>query len=212
MLNLVKLSFKPNQNAHRRYLISRGDNNSIRAKRALENLIQEKFPSGTAGTQDAFMVARARDVGDPVYLLPKTALKSAIDVIVSLAKIPASRADQSIARHFKYPHVIVTNGPGTGFIVGLVAFLLKVLWLAPQNRLKVVYIESWARMNKLGLTGRLYYWLPFAHLFVVQNDQLAQVVGKPNIGNISAQYAQAADLSTAASEKSMVATTTAFEE
>lgn len=201
MLDLVKLSFKPNKNAHRRYIISRGDNTSINAKRALENLIQEKCPDVTAGTQDAFMVSRARDVGDPIHLLPMTALKSAIDVIVVLARIPASRADQPSARQFKYPHVIVTNGPGTGFIVGLVAFLLKVLWLAPQNRLKVIYIESWARIDKLGLTGRLFYWIPFAHLFVVQNDQLAQVVGKPNIGNISAQYAQATDLATTASKK-----------
>lgn len=186
---MIKLSFKPNKNAHRRYIISRGDETSVAAKRTLENLIQEKCSDGTAGTHDSLLVTRARDVGDPYHLLPLTALQSALDVLIALASVPAQRADQSNGRDFKYPHVIVTNGPGTGFIVGLVTFLLKILWLAPQNRLKVIYFESWARTDKLGLTGQLFHRFPLAHLFAVQNDQLAQVVGKPNIGNISARYA-----------------------
>lgn len=189
MVDLIKLSYKPSKNAHRRYIISRGDKTSVAAKRALENLIQDKCLDGTAGTHDSLLVTRARDVGDPYYLLPFTAQRSALDVLVALVSVPRQRADQSNARDFKYPHVIVTNGPGTGFVVGLVALLLKILWLAPQNRLKVIYFESWARTDKPGLTGQLFHQFPLAHLFAVQNDQLAQVIGKPNIGNISARYA-----------------------
>lgn len=189
MIDLIKLSFKPSKNAHRRYIISRGDTTSVVAKRSLEDLIRKKCPDGRAGTHDSILVTRVRDVGDPYYLLPITALRSGLDVLFALTSSPAPRAAQPSAGDFKYPHVIVTNGPGTGFIVGLVAFLLKVLWLAPQNRLKVIYIESWARTCNLGVTGKLFHKVPLAHLFAVQNDQLSQVVGRPNMGNISARYA-----------------------
>lgn len=189
MIDFIKLSFMPNKNAHRRYIISRGDKTSVAAKRALENLIQNQCSDGTAGTHDSLLVTRARDVGDPYHLLPLTAMQSALDVLVALTSMPPQRVHQSNASDFKCPHVIVTNGPGTGFIVGLVAFLLKILWLAPQNRLKVIYFESWARTDKPGLTGQLFHRFPLAHLFAVQNDQLGQVLSKPNIGNISARYA-----------------------
>ena len=55
------------------------------------------------------------------------------------------------------PHFIVTTG-------ALIAF--PFCFFAKINRIKIVYIESFARVNTPSITGKLVY--PFADLFLVQ--------------------------------------------
>ena len=79
---------------------------------------------------------------------------------------------------------IVTNGPANGFIVCLVAHLLKILYLVPQNRLRIVYIESWARSRTLSLTGKLFVRTGIADLVCVQHQTLAGIKGARYVGHI----------------------------
>lgn len=68
------------------------------------------------------------------------------------------------------PHVILCNGPGTCAVVGAVAFSLRLLWpYRFANR--VIYVESFARVETLSLSGKIMYL--FSDRFVVQWQQLA---------------------------------------
>ncbi|KAG8164084.1 hypothetical protein KVR01_006002 [Diaporthe batatas] len=190
MAALIKLSFKSNKNQHRRYIITEGDQHSQNQEKALESLIDQSCGGEAAGTYDTIIVPRARKVYQSYASSIYTSLRSALDILVALTTIPTQRARTPNAKEFQYPHVIITNGPGTGFIVGLMAHTLKVLCLAPQDRLRVVFFETWARTHNLGLTGKLFYWTDIPDVFVVQSEKLSQVVGKPNIGNVNLRWAQ----------------------
>lgn len=190
MIALMKLTFKANNNQHRRYITTSGDQHSLNQQIALEQAIQAKYPSGSAGTHDTIVVTRARSVYQSYFSSIFTSLQSANDILVALTEIPHPRAADPNAEHFRYPHVIVTNGPGTGFVVGIVAYLLKLFFIVPNDRLRIVFVETWARTHKLGLTGKLFHMSRIADLFVVQSSTLSEAVGKPTIGNVNLRYAQ----------------------
>lgn len=190
MVSLIKLSFKANHNQHRRYIITHGDHHSQERERVMESAFHKSCPDGSAGTYDTFLVTRAREVHQSYLTSVYSSLRCALDILAALTKIPAQRIGQPNATDFKYPHVIVTNGPGTGFIVGLMAHILKILYLVPQDRLKIIFVETWARSHNLGLTGKLFYWTGIADLFVVQSKQLSKIVDKPNIGNLNNRLAK----------------------
>lgn len=190
MTALIKLSFKANKNQHRRYIITDEDQHSQSQERALEHLINESCTGEAAGTYDTIIVPRARKVYQSYASSVYTSIRCALDILVALTTIPAQRAGTANAKEFQYPHVIVTNGPGTGFIVGLMAHILRVLYLVPQDRLRVVFVETWARTHNLGLTGKLFYWTDIPDVFVVQSEKLSKIVGKPSIGNVNLRWAQ----------------------
>ncbi|ROW06849.1 hypothetical protein VMCG_03967 [Cytospora schulzeri] len=185
MFSLIQLSFGVNHNQHRRYIIARGDEHSQNRKEDVESAFQESCPDGSAGTHDAFIVTRARGVGQSYFTSVYSSLECARDILDALTTVPAQRIGQPNAAGFKFPHVIVTNGPGTGFVVGLMAHILKMLYLVPQDRLKIIFVETWARTHSLGVTGKLFYWTGITDLFVVQSTLLSKVTGKPNIGNLN---------------------------
>ena len=174
MLETVKRKFNGQGNQHRRYVFNTGDDDSHRRLIATEVLIRQAFPEDRRGTIDSFSLPRARRVHQSLLTAPLTCLLTAIHAINALTCEPVSRPLTRYGRQFKYPHVIVTNGPATGFIVCLVAHLLKLFYLVPQNRLKMVYVESWARARSLSLTGRLFWWTGIADMFCVQHEELAR--------------------------------------
>ncbi|KAJ9138592.1 UDP-N-acetylglucosamine transferase subunit ALG14 [Pleurostoma richardsiae] len=185
MVEMIKHKFRGSKNLHRRYLITTGDRHSQNKELELEAIIHDAYVMGTGGTYDTMLVTRARAVHQSFFTSIFTTLMCAFEIIAALTMIPEKRPKDQYGEAFRYPHVIVTNGPGTGFIVCLVAQVLKIFYLAPENRLKMVYVESWARIKSLSLTGKLFYWTDIADLFVVQSDSLSKVTGKPNVGNVS---------------------------
>ena len=192
MLETIKRKFIPQANAHRRYLVTTGDTDSLNRVIKLECLIKRCFPNDArAGTLDAFQVPRARRVHQPFYTAPLTCLATAIHAINALTREPDARyAERLPGNPFKYPHVVVTNGPATGFIVGLVAHALKLFCLVPRDRLKLVYVESWARSRSLSLTGRLFLWSGIADMFCVQHEELARTTpGAVYVGQVAARLA-----------------------
>ncbi|KAK3896467.1 glycosyltransferase, partial [Staphylotrichum tortipilum] len=173
LLETIKHKSPPTRNTHRRYLLNTGDTSSLTRLAKLEALITDAFPDGRAGTFDAFRVPRARRVHQPFWTAPLTCLGTALAVINALTREPDARLADG-GGLFRFPHVIVTNGPATGFIVALVAHLLKMFFLAPKDRLRVVYIESWARTRTLSLTGKLVLWTGIADMFCVQHRALGE--------------------------------------
>ena len=82
----------------------------------------------------------------------------------------------SIAAPFEYPDVIITNGPATAVMVLLANFLLKFLGFAPLWKMKTIYVESWARVTKLSLSGKVLLRMGICDKFLVQWEGLAQSI------------------------------------
>lgn len=181
MLEIIKRHFKPQANQHRRYLVSLGDTDSLDRVVKLEARIRRAHSKRDAGTLDSFQVPRARRVHQPFWTAPFTCLLTAIWAVNALTREPDARPRTLHGTQFKYPHVVVTNGPATGFIVCAVAHLLKLFYLVPQNRLKMVYVESWARSRTLSLTGRLFLRSGLADVFCVQHETLANRLGQGKV-------------------------------
>ncbi|EOO03605.1 putative glycosyltransferase family protein [Phaeoacremonium minimum UCRPA7] len=185
MALMIKHKYRGNTNMHRRYIMGAGDVFSWELERGLEAIIHDAYIMDTAGTYDSLSVTRARSVGQSYVTSVFTSLLCAFEVLVALTAVPEARPKKKYGNAFRCPHVVLTNGPGTGFIVCLVAHVLKMFYLVPQNRLKLVYIESWARVENLSLTGKLFHYTGIADLFLVQSDELAKKFGKPNIGLVA---------------------------
>ncbi|CAK7263757.1 UDP-N-acetylglucosamine transferase subunit [Sporothrix epigloea] len=200
LCEMIKQQFRPNPGSHRRYIITSGDRHSINAVERLEGLISQAFPSGANGTSqgdswDIVYVVRARSVHQPLYTAWFSALHSALSIVKALLHPPDVAAQTRLSKHndgrsgrvkpFTYPDLIVTNGPGTGFIVCAMALMLKILWFMPADRCSVLFIETWAHVSTLSLTGKLFYYSRIADLFVVQHELLAERTGKRFIGDVT---------------------------
>ena len=61
------------------------------------------------------------------------------------------------------PDLVLVNGPGT---------CVPVAVLARLSGSRVIFVESWCRVESLSLTGRIMYWV--AHRFVVHWPELAR--------------------------------------
>ncbi|TLS26298.1 hypothetical protein PpBr36_04399 [Pyricularia pennisetigena] len=179
IFEFVKRSFRGHKNLHRRYIITSGDTHSPHIVARLETLIRDTAGGQATGTWDVVRVARARRVHQPLWTAWYTSIISALSIVNALAKEPKSRPRNTYGSGYRYPHVIVTNGPGTGFIMCLVAYILKLLFIAPSNRMKMVYMETWAHISTLSLTGKLFYYTDLADMFLVQHMQLADRIRKP---------------------------------
>ena len=59
------------------------------------------------------------------------------------------------------PDLVLVNGPGT---------CVPVAVLARLSGSRVIFVESWCRVESLSLTGRIMYWV--AHRFVVHWPEL----------------------------------------
>ncbi|KAG5926674.1 hypothetical protein E4U42_003046 [Claviceps africana] len=164
---------------HRRYLISSGDGMS---ENHLEDYEAELRTSSVApGTYDKCIVTRARRVHQPLWSTPWTSLLSFLDIFPVLLVPPKTGAgDGDDAPKVRYPGIIFSNGPATGFFVALAVHTLKMLGLVPEERMKFVYIESWARISTLSLTGKMLFYSGIADAFYVQHEEVAARYGLAN--------------------------------
>lgn len=178
MLAMMEIGFPNVSKMHRRYLISSGDSMSLKHLEAFENDLKMSNGDEQAGTFDKYIVARARKIHQSLLTTPFTALLSVVQVFPLLLSSPFT----GVRSRQQYPDIILTNGPATGFIVGLVAYLLKMFYVVPEDSMQVLYIESWARIRTLSLTGKLFYHTGIADLLLVQHEKVANAYGITNAG------------------------------
>lgn len=184
MMSLLR-DFDPRKWIHRTYIVSSGDNFSATKAREIEAGLQARYthspdpsPKGTphpvTGRWDVAMVPRARKIHQPLYTAP---LSSLLCLMGSLgALVESSRT--SIAAPGAYPDLIVTNGPATAVIVILASVILKFIGLAPRQSMKVIYVESWARVSTLSLSGKILLRLGLCDDFLVQWEVLEKKINK----------------------------------
>lgn len=167
---------------HRRYVVSSGDGMSRHHladyEQQLVGLCRAAHTS--PGTYDTRVVARARRVHQPLWSAPWTCLRSMLDMVPVLLSPPG----HGVGCRLRYPTQIFSNGPATGFLVGLAAHLLKLFCLVPADCMRFVYIESWARISTLSLTGKLLYYTGVTDALYVQHDPVAAAYGLVNAGEI----------------------------
>ncbi|CAZ86305.1 unnamed protein product [Tuber melanosporum] len=129
----------------RTYMISRGDALSVKKAAAFE------YASTSSPTSyDILEIPRARLVGQSWLSTPWTCAACLAGCVRAFARVG-------------FPDVVVCNGPGSAVVVVGVCFFCKLLGLC---RTRIIYVESFARVRSLSLSGRLLY--VFTDRFIVQ--------------------------------------------
>lgn len=184
---------------YRTYVVSSGDGfSALKAHEFEKSLLADlsstpglSIPEGTASNYNVVTIHRARKVHQSLYTAPFSSLRCLLDCI---AVLNGSHRDLKYQHSRGYPDLILTNGPGTGVIVVLASLTLLFFgYSGPSpafmstskdsnrevNRLggqmRSIFIESWARVKTLSLSGRLLK--PFVNRFIVQWPQLARSEG-----------------------------------
>ncbi|KAJ7703133.1 oligosaccharide biosynthesis protein Alg14-like protein [Mycena rosella] len=141
----------------RTYVVSQGDSLSAQKARDLE---LGKATTASPPQYTILTIPRARRVHQSLATTPPTAFYSLLSCIYHVT-FPHGRARASFA------DVLILNGPGTCFILCIAVYVNKFLGLSGT---RVIYVESFARVESLSLSGKLLY--PFVDRFVVQWPQL----------------------------------------
>ncbi|KLO15397.1 oligosaccharide biosynthesis protein Alg14 like protein [Schizopora paradoxa] len=131
----------------RTYIVSDGDALSARKAQDFEN-----NKSNKKGSYEIFTIPRARRVHQSLFSTPPTALRSLLVCVYHMMYTGQLSSD-----------VLLLNGPGTCFVLCISAYVNRFMGLPSP---KLIYIESFARVNSLSLSGKLLR--PFVDKFIVQ--------------------------------------------
>jgi beta-1,4-N-acetylglucosaminyltransferase len=174
----------PRKYRHRTYIVSSGDEFSSGKAFEIEKKIQSKCtengtPTTVKGKEDSIVgswdikvVPRARKIHQPLYT---TVFSSAWCLIGCFRALIEAARDSTISPG-EYPDIIITNGPATAVMVILASLVLKYLGVAPAWKMNSVYVESWARIKTLSLSGKVLLNLGFCDRFIVQWEILAKAI------------------------------------
>ncbi|ORY56913.1 oligosaccharide biosynthesis protein Alg14 like-domain-containing protein [Pseudomassariella vexata] len=166
LLGMISRKPATGTNVFRRWVIHKGDTRSVTKVEEFEKRLAHQH-GVLAGRFDIAYVQRAREIHQKWLSVPITALLSGIDVLKALS---TGISNPEREPGFIYPRLIVTNGPGTGFVVGLIAWCLKLIFIIPAERCRIVVVESFTCVDFLSLTGRMFYYSNIADAFIVQWD------------------------------------------
>ncbi|KAI1807769.1 glycosyltransferase family 1 protein [Daldinia bambusicola] len=174
LVKMVERSIKSEgPNSHRRWAIGYGDEVSYNKVMNFERHLHARFNAYNlhAGTFDIRFFRRGRAVHQSWWTTIFSVGQCASDAYDILNDRPPN--NRGIPKG-TYPGVVVTDGPGTGFVFMLIAYLMKFFGFAPVDSLKCVFVESWARVNSLSFSGKLVEYFQLSDLFIVQHTPLHQ--------------------------------------
>lgn len=172
---------------HRTYIVSSGDAFSALKAVEFERRLQKTaglpdLPADTEGDNkseggrdiihgpgyDILTVPRARKIHQPLLTTPLTSLLCLLGCLRALSPSrPSPTSPATSPAPQPSPDLILTNGPATGVLVVLAAFILRFFGAA-DAQLRSVYVESWARVGGLSLSGRVLEGLGLVERFLVQ--------------------------------------------
>ena len=76
---------------------------------------------------------------------------------------------------YTYPDLIIANGPATAVLVIAASLLLRFLNLrGTEGKMRTIYVESWARVNSLSLSGKVLVACGMVNRMLVQWENLAR--------------------------------------
>ena len=168
---------------HRTYVISSGDEFS--AQRAIEfertldiktstyklnttaSLPRSQSKKSKHPSYSLCFVPRAREIHQSLLTTPLSSLHC-LKACISLLCFPTPPTPPT------YPDLILVNGPATSVILIIASLLLRFFSLpGTKGKMRSIYIESWARVNKLSLSGRILVGMGAVDRIMVQWEELA---------------------------------------
>lgn len=165
---------------HRTWIVSSGDALSAERAREFEERVADlcgeqgaSWSEGGRGTYEIQVVPRARQIHQSLLTTPFSCLKCFWACAMILSQYTGGYGQ------LDFPDLILVNGPATGTIVVLASLVLRFfeVWGCNRRRkMRTVYVESWARVKRLSLSGRLLE--PVVDKFLVQWPQLERAGGR----------------------------------
>jgi len=131
---------------------------------------------------DIAVVPRARKIHQPLLTTPVSALYSLLACFKPLLGAPPGHAPPATpyeAAAADVPDLIITNGPATAVIVILASLILRffnVKGVDSRDKCKTIYVESFARVKTLSLSGKIL--LRVVDRFLVQWEELEGAGGR----------------------------------
>ncbi|KIP08435.1 glycosyltransferase family 1 protein [Phlebiopsis gigantea 11061_1 CR5-6] len=145
----------------RKYVVSEGDILSAKKAITLESEKVSGSPPHNA-PYSVLTIPRARRVHQSLLTTPISSVWSLIVCVYHITLLPLLTGQ-------RWADVLVLNGPGTCVMLCLAVYLNRFLGLPSP---KLVYIESFARVKRLSLSGKILR--PFVDRFLVQWPELAR--------------------------------------
>jgi beta-1,4-N-acetylglucosaminyltransferase len=184
MASLIR-NINPKRYKHRTYVMSSGDDISASKAEQAESTIQNKHCNRSepsipgkidpeTGTWDIRVVPRAREIHQPLYKTPLSSLRCLLGCLIALRDISKT----SSVAPLEYPDVIITNGPATAVMFIVAGMILKFLAIAPVWKMKSIYVESFARIHTLSLSGKVLLRIGACDVFLVQWPELAKSINE----------------------------------
>jgi beta-1,4-N-acetylglucosaminyltransferase len=191
---------------HRTYIVTSGDAFSAgraaefeqeleKRKKRQESEQKRELPHDTTGNEkrtaytgpecyNIVHLPRARRIHQSLLTTPFSSLHTLLSTFSPLLSAPLLLPDQlpqspQEAAAQDLPDLIITNGPATGVIVVLAALILRFFDFRGANsrgKCKTVYVESFARVTSLSLSGKLL--VKVVDRFLVQWPQLEKAGGR----------------------------------
>ncbi|KAK0514427.1 hypothetical protein JMJ35_003044 [Cladonia borealis] len=183
MLSLLH-NLDPNRYTHRSYVVSSGDEFSAERAREFERGLRGKGKGkgkGKGGGNDRsgngnenrndegkgfsiHLIPRARTIHQPLLSTPFTSLRCLYASLILLYNHPHG-----------YPDLVLTNGPATALMVILASTIIRFFAFMPVigrpgtvEKMRTIYVESWARVKRMSLSGRIIVWCGLCNRVVVQ--------------------------------------------
>jgi len=160
---------------HRTYVVSSGDSFSASKAAEFENHLVggiNRQKTDSARAFDIVTIPRARRVHQSLLTTPRTAIQC---MLACFSVLQGGHVDQTTQRA-GYPDIILSNGPGTAVCVVLASLTLRYLGLCKRRQMRTVFVESWARVKSISLSGKIL--LPLVDRFLVQWPQLSGMGGR----------------------------------
>lgn len=188
MLSLLA-DLDPSSYTHRTYIISSGDDFSASKAVDFERNLTSQPRSRMNTTSDRshetsqrqtaksssyslHFVPRARKIHQSLLTAPFSCLQCFIACIRLLYSPPLSTS--SIHAH-SYPDLILLNGPSNSVLVLLAALFLRFFaFSGTSGKMRSIYVESWARVKGLSLSGKILVTLGAVDRVLVQWEGLAE--------------------------------------
>ena len=184
MLSLLT-NLDPQSYTHRTYIVSSGDGFSATkamtfeldlAARAQTNELSVKvFPSSPLGhlprdelspntlPYSLYVIPRARKIHQSLLTTPLSSFHCLLACLTLLRSLPS------------YPDLILLNGPATSVLVLLACFILRFFaFPGTKGKMRSIYVESWARVKSLSLSGKILTKTGMTDRFLVQWESLAR--------------------------------------
>ncbi|KAL1797448.1 hypothetical protein ACET3X_004054 [Alternaria dauci] len=133
---------------------------------------------------DIAIVPRARKIHQPLLTTPLTSLYTLLASFTPLLHAPPLLVGQAPTTPYEtaaadLPDLIITNGPATAVILIFASLVLRYFNIKGANsrdKCKTVYVESFARVKTLSLSGKLL--LRIVDRFLVQWEELEGAGGR----------------------------------